>query len=178
SDWGATPRWQFALAGLDQESGIQADVKLWGAEWFTDSLRAAYRAGKLPKERLSDMVQRILRSIYAVGVDDWSGPAPHVNMQTHDAIALETARQGIVLLKNESGALPLSTDKPLKVAVIGGYAHVGVPAGTGSGAVLPAGGYAAVLPIGGPRAMGAGRKLHPPPSSPLPPLEKLMPHPP
>ena len=26
SDWGATPSWEFALAGLDQESGVQIDV--------------------------------------------------------------------------------------------------------------------------------------------------------
>ena len=32
SDWGATPEWQFALKGLDQESGIQADRMLWGKE--------------------------------------------------------------------------------------------------------------------------------------------------
>jgi beta-glucosidase-like glycosyl hydrolase len=45
-------------------------------------------------------------------------------MAAHDEIALTTARQGIVLLKNE-GALPLATDKPLKIAVIGGYAELG-----------------------------------------------------
>jgi beta-glucosidase len=32
SDWGATPSWDFALKGLDQESGVQWDVKLWGQE--------------------------------------------------------------------------------------------------------------------------------------------------
>ena len=50
------------------------------------------------------MVRRILRSIYAVGVDRW-GPAPEVDMEAHNASALEVARQGIVLLENK-GALP------------------------------------------------------------------------
>src|SRR5262249_61132987 len=59
SDWGAVPEWEYALKGLDQESGIQLDVKQWGAEAFTDRLRAAHVAGKLPKERLSDMVRSI-----------------------------------------------------------------------------------------------------------------------
>jgi beta-glucosidase len=104
SDWGAVPEWDFALKGLDQESGIQLDVKQWGAEAFTDRLRKAYAEGKLPKARLSDMVQRILRSAYAIGVDKW-GPAPKVDMARHNEIALEIARQGIVLLKND-GALP------------------------------------------------------------------------
>ncbi len=44
SDWGATPRWEYALAGLDQESGIQID-ELSGSEApFTGPLRAALRA--------------------------------------------------------------------------------------------------------------------------------------
>jgi beta-glucosidase len=137
SDWGAVPEWEYALKGLDQESGIQLDVKQWGAEAFTDKLKAAYRDGKFPKERLSDMVRRILRSAYAVGIDKW-GPAPAVDMAEHNDIALEIARQGIVLLKND-GALPLAADKPLRIAVVGGYAQQGVISGTGSGAVSPVG---------------------------------------
>ena len=116
-------------------------------EPFVGPLRKAYADGKFPKERLSDMVRRILRSAYAVGIDKW-GPAPAVDMARHNEIALEIARQGIVLLKND-GALPLATDKPLKIAVIGGYAQQGVISGTGSGAVAPVGGFAAVMKIGG-----------------------------
>src|SRR5690606_27377149 len=88
SDWGATPQWEFALKGLDQESGVQGDRVLWGKEPFTDDLRNAYAEGKLPKERLADMVHRILRSLFAVGADKW-GPAPEVDMDRHDALALE-----------------------------------------------------------------------------------------
>jgi beta-glucosidase len=47
-------------------------MKLWGQESFTAPLRKAYAEGKgkLPKERqLSDMVRRILRSMYAIGID-------------------------------------------------------------------------------------------------------------
>src|SRR5262245_50713448 len=173
SDWGAVPEWDYALKGLDQESGIQFDVKQWGSEAFTDRLRKAYAEGKLPKERLSDMVRRILRSVYAVGVDQW-GPAPHVDLAKHNEIALEIARQGIVLLKNE-GALPLATDKRLKIAVIGGHAQEGVASGTGSGAVLPVSGFAAVVKIGGPGTMGAARNLFLFPPSPLAELRKLLP---
>ncbi len=175
SDWGAVPSWELALAGLDQESGIQFDARLWKAEAFTDALRKAYADGKLSKERLSDMVRRILRSAFAVGVDRW-GPPPTVNLAKHDEIALETARQGIVLLENKSGALPLAIDKPINIAVIGGYAQLGVPCGTGSGAVLPVGGYAAVVPIGGPGLMGKHRNLYLLPSSPLTELKKLAPN--
>src|SRR5262245_33048791 len=174
SDWGAVPEWDYAVKGLDQESGIQFDVKQWGAEAFTDRLRKAYAEGKFPKERLSDMVRRILRSAYAVGVDMW-GPAPAVDMAKHNEIALETARQGIVLLKNE-GTLPIPADKPLKIGVVGGYAQRGVPTGTGSGAVLPVGGYAGSMPIGGAHGLiGNARNLYLLPSSPLAELKKLLP---
>jgi beta-glucosidase len=173
SDWGAVPDWEYALRGLDQESGIQLDVKQWGAEAFTDRLKAAYSDGKFPKERLSDMVRRILRSAYAVGIDKW-GPAPAVDMARHNEIALEIARQGIVLLKND-GALPLATDRPLKVAVIGGYAQQGVISGTGSGAVNPVGGFAGVVKIGGAGIMGGLRNLFLFPPSPLDELKKVLP---
>ncbi|HEY7060793.1 MAG TPA: beta-glucosidase [Chloroflexota bacterium] len=174
SDWGAVPEWDYALKGLDQESGIQLDVRQWGAEAFTDRLRAAYAEGKLPRERLADMVRRILRSAYAVGIDN-RGPAPAVDLAQHNALALEIARQGIVLLKNDGGALPLATDQPLKIAVIGGHAQEGVISGTGSGAVRPVGGYAAEIKIGGPGTMGAARNLFLFAPAPLAELQKALP---
>jgi beta-glucosidase len=174
SDWGAVSEWRYALDGLDQESGIQMDVKIWGREAFTDSLRAAFAQGKLPKQRLSDMVRRILRSVYAVGVDKWEAP-PTVDLAKHNEIALEMARKGIVLLKNE-GALPLAADAPLKIAVIGGHAQEGVVSGTGSGAVMPVGGFAAVVKVGGPGAMGSARNLYLFAPSPLAELKKALPN--
>lgn len=173
SDWGGTPGWEAALAGLDQESGLQLDVMMWQAEWFTDRLRDARRDGALPAERLSDMVRRILRSMFVVGVDQW-GPAPRIDMDAHRRIALETARQGIVLLKND-GILPLPTGKTMRIAVIGGHAQIGVPSGCGSSAVLPPGGYAGVIRIGGPGVMGVGRNLYLHPSAPLTELAALLP---
>ena len=174
SDWGAVPDWRYALKGLDQESGIQLDVQQWGAEAFTDSLRYAYQQNQFPKKRLSDMVTRMLRSMYAVGVDQWK-ETPKTDMQKHNATALETARQGMVLLKNEN-ILPLSTVQSLKVAVIGGFAHKGVACGTGSGAVLPVGGFAGTISIGGTGVMGNARNLYLLPSSPLEELKKLLPN--
>ncbi len=170
SDWGATPSWEFALKGLDQECGVQGDVFFWGAEAFTDRLNAAKADNKFPAERLSDMVRRILRSMFAIGIDRW-GPVPEVDMAAHDAVALEIARQGIVLLKND-GILPLPTDSDLSIAVIGGHAKSGVPIGCGSSAVVPPGGYAEVIRVGGPGVMGLGRNLHLLPSVPVDELAK------
>jgi beta-glucosidase len=174
SDWGAVPTWEYALSGLDQESGIQIDLRQWGAVAFTDRLRTAYTDGRLSKARLSDMVRRILRSLYAVGADK-SNPAPRIDMARHHDLALRVARAGIVLLKNE-GVLPLPADKPLRIAVIGGHAQEGVVSSTGSGAVLPVGGFAAQIKIGGPGTLGSARTLFLLPPSPLAELVRLLPH--
>lgn len=173
SDWGATQNWDFAMKGLDQESGAQLDNMMWKDEFFVGPLKKAYAEGKLPKERLSDMVRRILRSIYAVGIDKW-GPPPTINMARHNQVALDVARQGIVLLKND-GILPLAADTTARIAVIGGYAQLGVPTGAGSSAVLPPGGYAEVVRVGGSGIMAGGRNLYLLPSSPLAELKKLLP---
>lgn len=177
SDWGATPSWEFALKGLDQESGLQIDVMMWNAESFTEPLKAAHAEGKLTKGRLSEMVRRILRSMYAIGIDRWdpARPAPEVDLAKHNEIALETARQGVVLLDND-GILPLAAGTTARIAVIGGFAQLGVPVGTGSSAVTPPGGFAAVIPIGGPGLMGASRNLYLLPSSPEAELKRLLPN--
>jgi beta-glucosidase len=46
SDWGATPQWDFALKGLDQESGVQIDRMMWKSEPFTEPLRKANCPGR------------------------------------------------------------------------------------------------------------------------------------
>jgi beta-glucosidase len=177
SDWGATPTWEFALEGLDQESGLQIDAMMWQAEAFAEPLRTAYADGRLPKERLTEMVCRILRSMYAVGIDRWDpGRAgfSDVDMAEHHEIALESARQGIVVLKND-GVLPLAADTTARIAVIGGFSRLGVPVGTGSSAVTPPGGFAAEIEIGGPGIMGSSRNLYLLPSSPQAELGRLLP---
>ncbi|MEE2853264.1 MAG: glycoside hydrolase family 3 C-terminal domain-containing protein [Actinomycetota bacterium] len=174
SDWGATPSWRCALAGLDQECGAQIDTLLRQAESFGAPLRDAYADGRLTKERLSDMVRRILRSMFAVGVDN-AEPAPPPDLAAHNEIALNIARQGTVLLTNR-GLLPLEPGSSVRIAVIGGYAHLGVPAGYGSSTVLPRGGYAAVVPIGGTGLEAGMRNLYLLPPSPLEELRKQLPH--
>ena len=172
SDWGGAPSWECALAGLDQESGAQVDVVMWGAEAFPE-LPVALADGRLPRERLSDMVRRILRSIYAVGLDQW-GSSPSVDMAAHHRTALEIARRGIVLLRND-GILPLDPGAEARIAVVGGWAQTGVPTGCGSSRVTPPGGFSGIVQIGGGGAMGVGRNLYLLPSSPLAELGTALP---
>jgi beta-glucosidase len=169
SDWKAVYGWEDALAGLDQHSGVQLDAE----EWFVGPLRQAYEQGKFPKQRLSEMVRRILRSIFAVGIDRWDA-APAVDMAAHREAALETARQGIVLLKND-GALPLG-DRAQRIAVIGGYAHLGaLTGGGGSSLTLPPGGLALTIPLGGAPPLAVLRQMSFTGPSPVQELRRLLP---
>jgi len=141
SDWRAVNDWDFALKGLDQQSGAQLDE----CEWFNGPLRRAYDEGKIPKARISEMVRRMLRSYYAIGIDR-PRAAEAVDWAAHHDVALEIARKGIVLLKNDGEMLPLARN-PQRIALIGGFAQVGVLSGSGSSQVRPRGGYAAEVPL-------------------------------
>jgi beta-glucosidase len=98
-----------------------------------------------------------------------------LDMNAHNEIALQIARQGIVLLTNR-GVLPVAPESTARIAVIGGYAQVGVAAGYGSSAVVPPGGYAGVIPIGGVGLTAGLRNLYLLPSSPLDELRKQLPN--
>ena len=170
SDWKAVYGWDFALKGLDQHAGVQLDEQ----EWFVGPLRQAYERGEFPQERLADMVRRILRAIYATGVDRWSGPGPAVDMAAHAQAVLDTARQGIVLLQNEGGILPLADGQ--KIALIGGHAHLGaMGGGGGSSQAMPPQGYALTVPLGGEGPLGGLRKQVFIAPSPLSELQRLLP---
>ncbi|WP_203290712.1 beta-glucosidase family protein [Maricaulis parjimensis] len=161
SDWGAVYDWRFAEYGLDQQSGQQLDDEVW----FDAPLRAAVERGDIPHSRISEMVQRILYGIYSVGIDQ-EQPAPEVDLEAHGQLALEAARQGLVLLKNEGDLLPL-TAQAQSIAVIGGRSNYGVLSGGGSSQVTPDGGFAAEVPIGGDGSMAGWRAERYFPGAPL-----------
>lgn len=171
SDWGATHGALDALAGLDQESGEQQDREVW----FNRPLLAAVASGAVPRARLDDMARRVLRSMFAVGVIEHPPQrGTPFDREAHAALALEIARQGMVLLKNASGVLPL--DPHLKrIAVIGGEADLGVMSGGGSAQVLPTNGSFIEIPAGshGERVRQRTEILDP--SAPLRAIERAAP---
>ncbi|MEE3624865.1 glycoside hydrolase family 3 C-terminal domain-containing protein [Nitrospirillum sp. BR 11752] len=134
SDWGATPALSAAMNGLDQQSGEQIDKEVF----FDKPLKAAVEAGRIPATRVSDMVRRILRSLFATGVFDVKAPTGPIDFQGHADLTRTVAERGIVLLKNKGGVLPLAKGK--RIAVIGGLADAGVLSGGGSSQVLAADG--------------------------------------
>jgi beta-glucosidase len=162
SDWGSTHSTvEAALAGLDRQSGEQIDPEVY----FGEPLRAAVEDGRVPVERLDDMVARIVAALLAVAEVE----APAVDLDAHGDLAQRVAEQGIVLLRNEGGVLPLQPSLR-RVAVLGGRADGFVLAGGGSSLVRPPGTVTEVMP-GIPD--WAPRGWHP--SSPLEALRAAMP---
>lgn len=93
-----------------------------GSEYRT--LPEAVKAGKITEEQINTSVIRLLKARFEVGdfdadnLVDWTAiPATCVASKEHKALALEAARQGIVLLQNRGNILPLQ--KSARIAVIG-----------------------------------------------------------
>ncbi len=144
SDWGAVHAAADAARGLDQESGSSFDK----AVYFDAPLKAAVMDGSVTAARIDDMVHRILRSMFAVGVVDRPPVETSIDYGAHAEVALDLERKGIVLLKNDGSLLPLAPGSQ-KIAVIGSHANAGVPSGGGSAEVLPSNGAPIRIPQDG-----------------------------
>jgi beta-glucosidase len=143
SDWGAVPRLDAALHGLDQQSGAQLDPKVF----FDKPLAEAAAKDSAYKAKLGDMNRRILYAIYANEVGAAGTKSP-IDMKADGDVAEATAKEGIVLLRNQNNALPLVASAK-SVAVIGGYADTGVLSGGGSSQVHDEKGPAVKVSLGG-----------------------------
>jgi beta-glucosidase len=164
SDWeGTHSTVKAALAGLDQEQP--------GIEYFGDGLKGAVSDMQVPQSRLDDMVHRILRSMFAVGVVD-NPPVPAVldPFKGRDD-AQHIAEESIVLLKNAERVLPLAPSVR-SIALIGSHADAGVLSGGGSAQVDAPGGNAADPNHGGTQW---GKPVYFP-SSPLKEIQAHAPH--
>ncbi len=131
SDWTATHEGVAAAnAGLDLEMpfGTYMNVK---------ALLPAVKEGKVKEAAIDDKIRRILREAYRFGWinhDPLDTSIPRYNQQGRVA-ALEGAREGIVLLKNQGDLLPLDPAKVKTIAVIGPDAFPAIPTAGGSGQV-------------------------------------------
>ena len=133
SDWGGTYDGVAAAnAGQDLEmpSGVHMNRK---------NLLPAVGRGAVAAATIDDKVRRILRTAARFGWlerDQTDLAVPRLNMRGR-RVALEAAREGLVLLRNEGALLPLDRRKVRSIAVIGPVAYPAVPVGGGSGRVEP-----------------------------------------
>ena len=171
SDWGAVHKLSTATNGLDQQSGAQLDKQVWLAKPLAEA------ASKDPAvaARLDDMNKRIITAIYANGLDsDPAKPGGTIDFAANGLVALDIAKQGIVLLRNERGVLPLAKTAR-SIAVIGGYADSGVISGGGSAQVDGPAGPALSIPLGGEGMMAMFAAQHYHNSAPLKYIKAMAP---
>ena len=133
SDWDATyDAVGAANGGLDLEMPS-------GKFLNRDKLLPAIKAGQVSEDTINDKVRRILRIEFEFGWPDRNQQdlsIPRLNQEGRQ-VALQAAREGIVLLKNAGNVLPLDKNKIKTIAVIGPEAYPAVPVGGGSAQVVP-----------------------------------------
>ena len=123
SDWGGTySTREAALGGLDLEMGTLITGTEQGRDYKDYYLANPYleglRKGENTMSVLDDKVRRNLRVMFATHVFDTRKPGA-LNTPAHQATAQRIAEEGMVLLKNETNALPLNSSDITSVAVIG-----------------------------------------------------------
>ncbi len=133
SDWFATYDGVAAAnAGLDLEMPF-------GAFMNRAKLLPAVQDGRVPVAVIDDKVRRILRVAIRFGWldrDQTDLSIPRYNLKGRE-VALQAAREGMVLLKNDAHLLPLDKHAIRSIAVIGPDAYPAVPVGGGSAGVRP-----------------------------------------
>lgn len=127
SDWGAVNERDAALAGgLELEMPASCGI---GEKKIIE----AVQSGSLSVEKLDAAVERILRIIFKA-VDGKKENAAY-DREAHHQLARETARESMVLLKNEDNILPLKRQGT--IAVIGELATRPRYQGGGSSHIKP-----------------------------------------
>jgi beta-glucosidase len=133
SDWQAISQLagRHKVAGSGAEAALQAlaatvDLELPDVETY-HTLIEQVKQGKVAEAAINDAVRRLLRETFELGLfeDPFVDPARAEEIsgaKENRPLALEAARQAIVLLQNRGGVLPLDAAKMKRVAVIGPHA--------------------------------------------------------
>lgn len=103
-------------AAIAVKSGVNIDL---GASCYDKPLVEAVRKGLLTEQQLDEVLRPVLAKKFEMGLFDDEFLDNKVNMPSEaKELALQAARECVVLLKNENNVLPLSKEVK-KVAVIG-----------------------------------------------------------
>jgi beta-glucosidase len=133
SDWTSTYDGVAAANG-----GLDLEMP-WGKFMNRETLLPAVHAGKVSEATIDDKIRRILRTAIQFGWLDREQTdlsIPRLNLEGKQ-VALEAARAGMVLLKNDGNLLPFDKGRMHTIAVIGPGAYPAQPAGGGSAEAKP-----------------------------------------
>ena len=133
SDWASTySAVGAAQAGLDLEMPTPLHLN-------AEKLKPALAQGLITLDMIDDKVRRLLRLAVCFGWldrDQKDASIPESDPTTM-AVALEVARKGTVLLKNDGALLPLNRARAKKLVVLGSQAAQPAISGGGSGYTPP-----------------------------------------
>src|SRR4029077_12610319 len=128
---------QAALAGLDIDMPGGSFARMTSATLLPHITGG--QAPLIPPANIDDKVRRILREIVSFGFLD--RPQQDTSIPINDprskTTAIDVAREGIVLLKNDSQILPLDKNGNPRIALIGANAQ-GEPPTAGGSSEVPA----------------------------------------
>lgn len=117
SDWGGILRTkESAQVSMDMEMSVYTNFDEY---FFAASLLEAVKNGEVSEEKIDEKVYHILDLMLKLHMLDGERQAGCYNHPSHRSIALEAARESIVLLKNEEERLPLKIGKRDRILVIG-----------------------------------------------------------
>jgi beta-glucosidase len=129
SDWGGTHDTdESVLNGLDIEMGTD---KPYNEYYLASPFLKGLKDGTYTQDVLDEKVRRILKLMYRTTMDN-SRPYGRKSAPEHRQAARDIAAEGIVLLKNQGGILPLNFVKGQTIAVIGENATRMMTVGGGS----------------------------------------------
>lgn len=116
-------KWKETAAMVALNAGLDIEC---ADDVFIEPLLNAYKQHMVTEEQIDSAAYHMLRFRMKMGLFDDPERIPYnhispdvVGCEKHQAMALEAARQSIVLLKNEKNMLPLNAKRLKKVAVLG-----------------------------------------------------------
>lgn len=138
SDWGGVhDTYQSAYYGLDLEMGTWTDGLSWGKTnaynnyYMALPLLEKIKNGEIEENTVNDKVRRLLRMMFRTSMNTQK-PWGSFGTEEHALAGRTIAENGIVLLKNENGLLPVDLSQIKKIAVIGENATKVMTLGGGS----------------------------------------------
>ena len=120
SDFGGTHNTKEAIFnGLDLEYGTRlGSPEAFDQYYLADPYLELIRKGEIGQDELNQKVRHILRLMFRTSLSP-DRPWGSLASPEHAAVARRVAEEGIVLLQNEGGLLPLDVNQYKRILVVG-----------------------------------------------------------
>ena len=138
SDWGGvTDTWQAATGGMDIEMGSYTNGMTKESEFGYDdfylgnNFEKLINEGKIPMSVLNDKTARALRTIFRTAFNR-NRAYGNICSEAHYTACRQIGDEGVILLQNKKGILPIEAKKYKNILVVGENATRSLTKGGGS----------------------------------------------